>query len=473
MRIKLIEKPTVEINGDAAVVVFPSRPYWFSATKEITIVLNALEEETDEKRAIENIAIGLNIPLAEASETFEEVYDLLNNNGVIFTNGIIPKTTNSVQANFQVNAVENVLVIAATQGCNLACSHCYANAKKPLFNEMTTDDLKQLINDLASMPWKNDVSRVGLTGGEFFTRHDAMEIIDYVYNKGFKVLVSSNGLLLTNEIIAKLAEYKDFKISVSLDGPTAKIHKLIRGDGTFERTIKTIRKMTSQGIFVGVNMFIHQGNIDFIEETLKLASELGVKAFNCLNLMRVGRANSQKSQTELIRIPEHILNRRLFEILRGNLKYQKLMENSTFANQIMGIAGGIKSYYCGIGTNRALYVKADGSIYPCPDTAIPKFCLGNIRDKKLWDIWEQSPLLHELRKLNVDTMNQTCAKCDIRYFCGGGCRGENYQVTQKLKSSHFNCKEIRRTIFDMMWMLTEEPNFFQDKVENLYKTVCF
>ncbi|MBP8617894.1 MAG: hypothetical protein KBI15_01515 [Candidatus Pacebacteria bacterium] len=69
-------------------------------------------------------------------------------------------------------------------------------------------------------------------------------------------------------------------------------------------------------------------------------------------------------------------------------------------------------------------------------------------------------------------MNSICAKCDIRYFCSGGCRGENYHITKELRSPHFNCKEIRRTIFKIMWMLTEEPTFFQDKVKNLYQKIC-
>jgi radical SAM protein with 4Fe4S-binding SPASM domain len=278
--------------------------------------------------------------------------------------------------------------------------------------------------------------------------------------------------LITDKIIAKLTSYPNLKVSISLDGPNAETHELIRGKKTFKRTIEAIQKMTARGIFVGVNMFIHQNNIDFIEETLQLTHELGVRAFNCLNLMRVGRANSHQSQNELVHVPESTLHRKLFTILRKNLQYQKMMENSTFANQIMGIAGGVKSHYCGIGTNRALYVRADGNVYPCPDTALPKFYLGNVRDEQLWSIWKHSPLLHELRHLNVDTMNPTCAKCDVRYFCGGGCRGENYQVIQKLRSPHFDCKEIKKTIFEMMWMLTEEPTFLQDKVKNLYKTVC-
>lgn len=473
MKMQLVEKPTVEVKDDAAVVIFPSRPYWFSATKEIATVLSILQEEVDEESATRNIATNLSVTLEEATETLEEVRNLLSSNGVLYTNGKTSEFVESIEPHFQVNVVENVLVIAATQGCNLACRHCYANARKPFRNEMTSEELKRLIDDLESMPWKNDVSRVGLTGGEFFTRPDALQIIDYVHASGFKVLVSSNGLLLTEEIISRLANYANLKISVSLDGPTAEVHELIRGERTFARTIEVIRKLTARGVSVGVNMFVHQDNISLIEETLQLTEELGVKAFNCLNLMRVGRANSRQSRDELVRVPEHVLYRNLFAILRRNPRYQELMKNSTFANQIMGIAGGVKSHYCGIGTNRALYVRADGSIYPCPDTALPKFRLGNVRSEQLWDIWEHSPLLRELRQLDVDTMNPTCAECDVRYFCGGGCRGENYQVTKEIRSPHFNCKEIRKTIIEIMWMLTEEPTFFQNKVERLYQTVCF
>ena len=474
MKMKLIEKPTVEVRGDEAVVIFPSRPYWFSATKEIATILDAFQIKEDKETIIRFIASNLEISLKESLETFNEVKDLLYSNGVLTIEGKISNLTEDVEPSFQVNNIENVLVISATQGCNLTCHHCYANARKPLRNEMTTEELKRIIKNLESMPWKNDISRVGLTGGEFFTRSDAMKIIDYVHARGFHLLISSNGLLLNEDIILRLANYTNLKISISLDGPNAEIHEFIRGKGTFKKTIKAIQMLSEKGIFVGVNMFVHQGNVDSIKETIQLSERLGVKSFNCLNLMQVGRANTQLSQDSLTRVPDHILYKKLFNILKDNYQYQELMENSTFANQIMGIAGGIKSHYCGIGTNRALYIRADGNVYPCPDTAIPEFYLGNVLENgQLWNIWQNSPLLDKLRHLDVDTMNSICMECDVRYFCGGGCRGENYQVTGEIKNPHFNCKEIRKTIIEMMWMLTENPEFFQNKVESLYQKVCF
>jgi radical SAM protein with 4Fe4S-binding SPASM domain len=472
MNAQLLEQPVIDVRGDSAVVLFPSRPYWFSASQGVVDLFDSLNRNTDTDVLASEIAHRWSVPITEANEAVFAFIDLLYQNRVVAVDGNVCTGNQEIEPLFQVNAVENVLVVAATHECNLHCPQCYVGARKPLPKEMTTKEILSLVDMLGGMPWKNEVSRVGLTGGEFFCRTDAMDIVDYVHQMGFKVLISTNALMLDLHMIRRLANYKNLKVSVSLDGPNAQLHEQIRGEGTFEPTVAAIRNMARAGIFVGVNMFIHRDNINSIKETLELSQRLGVRAFNCLNMMRVGRANSKSTLERLERVPEHELYSILFEILRGNADFREMMKNSTFANQVMGIAGGVKSHYCGIGTNRALYVRADGNVYPCPDTALKPFLLGNIREDSLQGLWESSPILESLRTLDVDTMNNKCSACPVRYFCGGGCRGENYQVTKNLAGPHFNCDEIRRTIFEILWMLTEEPDFMRDKVANLYRVVC-
>ena len=147
------------------------------------------------------------------------------------------------------------------------------------------------------------------------------------------------------------------------------------------------------------------------------------------------------------------------------------MANSTFANQIMGISAGVKSFSCGVGTNRAVYVKADGNLYPCADMAVNDFLLGNLCHEKLVDIWEKSLKLKELRSLNIDSLNEKCSSCDFRYFCAGNCRGENYQTTKNLFSPHFKCEEIKESILELMWILSESPQIFEDKTKELISVV--
>lgn len=469
--LKLSEKPFILTRKRKFLFIFPSQPYWFSGNKVVYEILRILENKTEERQLIKKISCLFNLSSESAINSVKETCGFLYKNSVLTINSKKNFNKKIYNPHFQVNRVENVLIIAATNGCNLRCPHCYASATRKLAQELSLKEIENIIDQVAKMPWEKGISQIGLTGGEIFTRNDALRIIEAVIKRGFKVFLSTNALLLNDKKIKKLSKFKGLEICVSLDGPNKSTHEFIRGKNTFEPTVRAIKGLCAAKIPVGINMFVHKKNFNLIEETLSLVVSLGASSFNCLSLMKVGRANSKSSSTLLERVPEYMLYRRLFEILRKNKAYYQLMMNSTLANQVMGVSGGVKSAYCGVGTNRALYVMPNGDLYPCPDTAVPSLLLGNLKTNKIKTIWENSKVLKKLRKLSVDKINKECAQCEVRYFCGGGCRGENYQVTKSLTSPHFNCKDIKKSIYEIMWMLTEEPDFYREKVNWLYKRV--
>ncbi len=469
MKINLLELPTVYYRNGMAVVIFSSVPYWFSATQEIGIILESFNR-IESELIIDEIALLLKIKKHEATLIFNDVSDLLYSSGVISIDGK-NKEMKSYSPDFQVNEVENVLVIATTQQCNMHCAMCYAMAHKKMAYEMSTNEIKGIIDQLDGVPWKNKISRVALTGGELFIRSDALELIKYVYHQGFFVQVNTNATLLDADQIEQLAKFDRLKLSVSLDGSRSEIHDFIRGKGNFDIAVKNIKLLCQKGVSVAINMFVHSGNIDDIKDTLVLSKSLGASGFNCLNMMNVGRGNDKKTKQRLIPVSLSDFYSKVYSAIKDDESLQELMIYSTFANQLMGISAGVKSLGCGIGTNRAVYVKADGSLYPCADTALPDFYLGNLRFERLSDIWENSSLLKELRSLNIDTMNEKCAKCDVRYLCAGNCRGENYQTSKNLYSPHFKCEEIHESILELMWILTENPNMFKNKTSSLIDKV--
>ncbi len=453
------------------IVLFPSKPYWFSATSDISKIIDAFDlRETESINA--KISESLQISAEEAALICEDISHLLFTSGVLSINDCI-SDTQVIKPHFQVTEVENVLVIATTNVCNLVCPMCYAMAGRKADNEMTTSEICAIVDQVSDMHWdqSNGITRIALTGGEIFSRPDAIELIEYVHSRGFAVQVNTNATLLTPDDISRLAVLDRLQLSISLDGSKPSIHEFIRGRDTFQVTTEAIRALTAKGIFVAINMFVHAGNIHDLKSTLQLADSLGVSAFNCLNMMNVGRGKSEKTKKCLTGISLSNYYRAVFEAIRDEPRLQKLMINSTFANQIMGIAGGVKSNSCGIGTNRAVYVMPDGTLYPCADTALPIFRLGNLRTEKLRNIWENSPLLQKLRDLNVDTLNPYCRKCDVRYQCAGNCRGENFQNTGELTNPHFKCQEIHDSILELMWILTESPDLFKQKIENFHKRV--
>jgi len=88
-----------------------------------------------------------------------------------------------------------LVVWDVTYACNLKCKHCYANAGKPLENELTTEEAKQAIDklDRASVPI------IAFSGGEPLVRKDFFELAKYAHDKGIYVAVATNGTLIYKE----------------------------------------------------------------------------------------------------------------------------------------------------------------------------------------------------------------------------------------------------------------------------------
>jgi radical SAM protein with 4Fe4S-binding SPASM domain len=297
-----------------------------------------------------------------------------------------------------------------------------------------------------------------LIGGEPLLRRDILDITDRIHELGYEIVLSTNAVLLQNEHIERFRKYGEkIKISISLDGASSSHHDLIRGSGNFARTVSAIKQLIAANVPTGINSFIHQGNFENLGEIFALAESLGVRSLNVNTLMYVGRGLDEKLKP----VSRSMLYRRLFELARSNPHYLQLIEKSNFANKVIAVAGGFKSKYCGIGSNRALYVRSDGTLYPCGDTCISEFQLADLKKQRLAEVWNDSKKLKELRRLNVDTMNPNCAACDVRYYCAGDCRGENYQQTGEFTSPHFKCQEIRESILEIIWMLSECPNFLR------------
>lgn len=76
-----------------------------------------------------------------------------------------------------------------------------------------------------------------ITGGEPLLRRDILDIIDFAMAKLNNVVVVTNSLLLTDELIAELASRENLMIQVSLDGARRETHEYIRGKGTYDRAI--------------------------------------------------------------------------------------------------------------------------------------------------------------------------------------------------------------------------------------------
>lgn len=101
-----------------------------------------------------------------------------------------------------------------------------------------------------------------------------------------------------------------------------------------------------------------------------------------------------------------------------------LHSTDTYAQMSGGCSGGVIS--CAIDWN--------GNIIPC--LPLWQIVLGNICINDFSEIWNNSPLLTQLR--NRDNLQGKCAQCEFKMSCGG-CRAESYKYCGNLFHEDVSC----------------------------------
>ena len=91
-----------------------------------------------------------------------------------------------------------------TRNCNLFCAHCRASAGSDYDkDDLTTEECYSVIAQIL------EVGRpiIILTGGEPLARQDVFAIAKYAVNKGLRVVMGTNGTLITKEIEGIARDY--------------------------------------------------------------------------------------------------------------------------------------------------------------------------------------------------------------------------------------------------------------------------
>jgi len=142
-------------------------------------------------------------------------------------------------------------------------------------NEKHSDELamEQVTDALIQLKERGFMS-IKFTGGEPFVRRDMISILEKSKELGFDVDVSTNGSLITSEMAQELKRIGVDMIHVSLDGHNGATHEKVRGDDTFERTIRGIKHLTSTGLYVRLGALIYTQNEHNIEDIIELAISL-------------------------------------------------------------------------------------------------------------------------------------------------------------------------------------------------------
>lgn len=127
------------------------------------------------------------------------------------------------------------LIVTLTNKCNLKCRMCRNVLEKPF--EISYDyfvEIKELIPYLQRIVW---------LGGEVFLYNKFFELFEFANFYKIKQNISTNAILLTEEIILKLIKSFDLELNLSIDSITKNIYENIRIGAKFEKLISNLEML--------------------------------------------------------------------------------------------------------------------------------------------------------------------------------------------------------------------------------------
>lgn len=340
----------------------------------------------------------------------------------------------SLPSGIEKNIPQGLRLIAweLTKRCNLACKHCRAEAiRGPVENELTTEEIKGILDDVVSF------SRpiIILTGGEPLLREDLLEIAAYGRDLGLRMVLATNGTLLDKEWAKALKDAGIKRVSISLDGATARSHDGFRGvKGAFDLSLRGIDALRSVGLDLQINTTVTKSNLDEISAIENLAIKLGAVAYHIFLLVPMGRGKFLRDEVisaeEYERVLTWLAEQRgktpmqvkatcapqYYRILRQRAKErgEKVTPDTYGLDAITrGCLGGIG--FC--------FISDKGKVQPCGYLNIE---CGDVRRDPLSDIWKNSMVFNRLRDRH--RYKGKCGYCLYWHVCGG-CRARAYALT--------------------------------------------
>ena len=154
----------------------------------------------------------------------------------------------------------------ATYKCNLHCPYCEASAGIAAENELSTEEVKRLIDDLGN----TGVKRFLISGGEPLLRPDLTDLMEHASLRDLKLGLVTNGFLVENRW-NDLRHFKYFLYFTSIDGIPEYSNKMRGNPDAFEKAIKGLELFSQLRVPVRiVNTVVHPGNIDQLGRLMEI-----------------------------------------------------------------------------------------------------------------------------------------------------------------------------------------------------------
>jgi len=282
------------------------------------------------------------------------------------------------------------MIISITNRCNLHCKGCYSQAQhRPVEKEIDHNKLRSVISEARDL----GISFVFLAGGEPLMRPDILEITRDLPDVIFPLF--TNGLLITDEIIAGLKKQRNVIPVISMEGCQSETDER-RGAGVFARLRETLEKMKKAGILYGVSFTVSQANFPTLtdEHFIDQVSSSGCQLFFYVEYVPV-----QESTEDMVITDDQ---RAALPLILESFKKK-------FPALFVSFPGDEEMYGGCLSAGRGfIHISAEGDLEPCPFAPYSDTNLKNLSLKEAL----QSELLAKIRANHAE-LTETHGGCAL------------------------------------------------------------
>lgn len=348
--------------------------------------------------------------------------------------------------------VVKALCLHIAHDCNLACRYCFAeegeyHGRRALMSEEVGH---KALDFLVANSGNRINLEVDFFGGEPLMNWKVIKSVvaygrklEKHYNKKFRFTLTTNGILLNEEIMDFLNK-EISNVVLSLDG-RKEINDLMRpsrnGKGSYDIIVPKFQEFVKKR---GDKQYYIRGtftrsNLDFAKDVIHFA-DLG---FDQVSIEPV-----VAEENEAYGIKEEDLPGIMEEYDKLAVQYidrAKSGNGFTFFHFMIDLEQGPcvakRLSGCGSGTEY-LAVTPWGDFYPCHQfVGDEDFLLGNV-----WEGIKQKELVQEFKLCNVYA-KPSCRECFARFYCSGGCAANAYKFHGSMTDAYkIGCEMQKKRI---------------------------
>jgi radical SAM protein with 4Fe4S-binding SPASM domain len=340
------------------------------------------------------------------------------------------------------------LTLMITQGCNLNCPHCLLDCQQA---DRTPPVAGDIIMRLAAEFGELGGKRILLTGGEPLTHPEWLEILEFACRQTefCEVGLQTNAALMSENDIHGLLSLPIDKLAleVSLDGANPGTNDLVRGDGSFEATMKVLRLLSAAGLgdrtTVAFTEMRH--NYDELPDVVELVHALGLGRLVSGTLVKGGRS----LHSDWVELPRASQVRALIDKYHQDPAFSEIYERVGNIAAIEWFKGRASASDQVCSCIRTPFINAQGKMYPCVMYLNNALVADGVHDRPLRTAiaealpkWAELPEISRRRSVALSA----CEGCPGHAHCAGGCMGRADAAQGNVMSVEDRC-HLRREVY--------------------------